>query len=630
MTSPKSPRNLGLPITMSATEIVSNLNTAKKMDDNRKLRRGVQINTGGLKPADAPPFGTSDPKLTVAQVEAQRFRASYLVSDTTPSKVDLSVTDVPGYMQLEVTAIDSYDHNPRQWKNEKYDEIFSSIEEGGFTGSLTVTRRRPGERYMLAAGSNTTLQILQALWAETGDEKYRWVDCIFQPYSGETRVLAQHLGENLNRGDMKFWEVAKGMCDLLALIEQDRAKPPGHAPTMNLREQAEALTKCGLRADKNSVSRWRMAVERLSTLGSATARLTSRGMRDTIQPRLVALRSLSAKFKIVEDEFWSAIVEPVLASYGKDVEAAPDDFFDASALCDRVEAALAERVEESVARVRQMLSVLKLSPELTLADLRMPSPNVMGASTRSASTAAEGGSAEANPAQGASAPHTKQAPLPLGPGQVRGTGAHPPASSGSNHAAVPGEAAEAQTPPPSSQPVADLGSLFDQPAASDDPLKDLHDAVAQLLQIANLTDVWRSADEMPLGFFAELPDPQIHARRKVQLGSPEFYARTVKSVVWWSLVFMTGQYREGAVPFLDKSSEFYKHFSSDEGPNALDGTDIENQQPDPHELQIHRITPGALREATRQLRTVEECAARVLERLPDRRRRMLQIYGSQA
>jgi ParB family protein of integrating conjugative element (PFGI_1 class) len=626
MTAPKSPRNLGLPITMSATEIVSNLNTAKKMDDNRKLRRGVQINTGGLKPADAPPFGNSDPKLTVAQVEAQRFRASYLVSDTTPSRVDLSVTDVPGYMQLEVTAIASYDHNPRQWKNEKYDEIYSSIKEGGFTGSLTVTRRRPGERYMLAAGSNTTLQILQALWAATGDEKYRWVDCIFQPYEKETRLLAQHLGENLNRGDMRFWEIAKGMCDLLSLIDGDRPKVSGQTVPMTLREQAEALTKCGLRADKNSVSRWRLTVERLSALGSATAKLTYRAVSESIQPRLGALKNLAVKFKIQEDAYWSSVVDPVLTAYGKDLDASLDGVFDATSLCDRVEAALAERVEESVATIRQMLAVLKLSPELTLADLRMPSPSMLGATARQPSNAATQGAADGGNSAGSPAPAGEQAPLPLGPGQVRGAGAHPPGPAGSDSTA----AAAAQSSALPSQPASATGQLFDEAAATDNPLKDLHAAVDLLLQISNLKDVWRAADEMPLGFFVELPDPQIHARRKVQLASPEFYARTVKSVVWWSLVFMTGQFREGAVPFLDKSSEFYKHFSSDEGPNALDGTDIENQQPDPHELQIHRITPGALRDATRQLRTVEECAARVLERLPERRRRMLQIYSSQA
>lgn len=632
MTSPKSPRNLGLPITMSASEIVANINTAKKMDDTRKARRGAQVNTGGLKPADAPPFGApaSEAKLTHAQAEQQRFRASYLVSDTTPSKVDLSVSDVPGYIQLEVMAIDSYDHNPRQWKNEKYDEIYSSIKEGGFTGSLTVTRRRPGERYMLAAGSNTTLQILQSLWAETGDEKYRWVDCIFQPYETETRLLAQHLGENLNRGDMRFWEVAQGMCELLSLIDSARAKAPGQDTPMTLREQAEALTKCGLRADKNSVSRWRLAVERLSALGSATAKLTYRAVSDSIQPRLGALKNLAAKFKIQEDAYWSLIVDPVLAAYSKDVDASADANFDPNNLCDRVEAALAERVEESVSRIRQMLSVLKLSPELTLADLRMPSPNVLGSgsTTRQVPEAADQhavvpGSA-AVPGKGA-----KQAPLPLGPGQVRGAGAHPPVPVGSDHAQSAAAPAP-QAPVPPTPPESAIGQLFDEPAATDDPLKDLHAAVTQLLQIANLADVWRAADEMPFGFFIELPDPQVHARRKVPLASPEFYARTVKSVVWWSLVFMTGQFREGAVPFLDQSSEFYKHFSSDEGPNALDGTDIENQAPDPHELQIHRITPGALRDATRQLRVVEECAARVLERLPERMRRMLQIYGSQA
>lgn len=142
----------------------------------------MKINAAALRPAESDPFklehGEHIP--TKAEREAAEVRASYLVSDTTPSKVDLSVKDMPGTSLLEVTQIDTYDGDPRLFANEKAEDIEGSIRANGFYEALVVTRRRDSERFMLAAGSNTTLRILKRLYTETQDEKYRWVNCIFQ------------------------------------------------------------------------------------------------------------------------------------------------------------------------------------------------------------------------------------------------------------------------------------------------------------------------------------------------------------------------------------------------------------------------------------------------------------------
>jgi ParB family protein of integrating conjugative element (PFGI_1 class) len=622
MTAPKNPRPLGLPITVSAAEVVANIAKANEMDRSRG-RRISKIAESNLQPAGGLPFGqaVADARPpTKAAIDQEKFKASYLVSDTTPSKVDLSNPDIPGYIRLEVTAIDSYDHNPRQWKNEKYEEIYSSIKEGGFTGSLTVTRRHPGARYMLAAGSNTTLQILQDLWAETADEKYRWVDCIFQPYDSETRLLAQHLGENLNRGDMRFWEVAKGMCDLLGWIEAESRTHAPEAKELSIRDKVEALAARGLKVQKSAIQLWLFAVQRLQKLGVATTQLSYNIARDTIQPRLGALKNLAAKFKIQEEEYWATVVDPVLAAYAKDIDASTSYTFEGSALCDLVESALAEKVGESVAVIRQMLSVLKLSPELTLADLRMPSPSLLaGPASQSAGLDAPAPAASTRTAT------PTQSPLALGPGQVRGAGAHPPAAP-TNHRASLNTPASAALPDPHAHPVPTAtGPLFAQAEPGGDPLQEFHAALRRLLEITNLTDTLRLRDEMPLGFYLELPDREIHARRKVAMGSPEFHARDVKSVTWWSLVFLSGQYREGSVPYIDHASQFFQHFSTDSGPNPLDGTDIQNDLPDVQDVLAHHIGPGPMRAAMQQMRVVEECAARVLEALPERWKLMNEI-----
>jgi ParB family protein of integrating conjugative element (PFGI_1 class) len=303
------------------------------------------------------------------------------VGDTTPSRVDLSVKDLPGPLLLQVTDIDVYDHNPRLFANEKIEDIEASLKANGFHDALVVTRRREGDRYMLAAGSNTTLRVLQELWRATQDERYLWVNCVYQPYEKETKLLAQHLGENLNRGDMRFWEIAKGMVGLLDQLDADAVREGKATKPMGLREQAEALTAMGLRASKSQVALWRFTTQYLAPLGDSLQYLTFRAVQDQLQPRTSALRALAARFGqhgLDEASYWREIVAPVLARHGSGAgDGDSADALDAAKLCDSIEAALAERVGESVASIRQMLSLLKLSPELTLADLRRPSPNLV-------------------------------------------------------------------------------------------------------------------------------------------------------------------------------------------------------------------------------------------------------------
>lgn len=621
MTAPKNPKPYGLPISIPASQALANLQVSEQMDAQRAARRtGTKIIMNALKPAETGPFGrtAADRQPNKAERDAAAVHDSYMVGDTTPSKVNLAVRDMPGPMRLEVTAIDCYDHNPRIFANEKAEDIEASIRANGYTDALVVTRRREGDRFMLAAGSNTTLRVLQDLWQTTQDEQFRWVNCIFQPYKSEPKLLAQHLGENLNRGDMRFWEVAKGMVALLDQLDSDaRAQDPAIQP-MKLREQAEALNSMGLRAGKSEVALWRFAVNNLSHLGPRLASLTLRGVQDHLQPRSNALKGLAAKFKISEASYWDSIVYPTLEAYGQSHgQEAEDTPFDASALCDLIEAAFAENVGESVASVRQMLSMLKLSPELTLADLRMPSPNlVVGrAPMRSESPAA---SVE-DDAERVSTP-AAQPQLPLGPSQVRGQGVNPPAPRPAPSPA-PVATGAPQVPQIQPQPSA-AGALF---VDGQDALQTLHAEVQKLLAIAGLEDTLLWCDAMPLGFFLEMPDRTRHARQQVGIGSPEHEARTIKTVVWWSLVLMTGQYRNGSEPYIDQTSNYFRAFAAQRGASTLTGTDVDATEPPLDDMLNHRMRPGRMAVAMRQLRVVEEAATAMFAQTPDRWRRMLEV-----
>jgi ParB family protein of integrating conjugative element (PFGI_1 class) len=621
MTAPKNPKPYGLPISIPASQALANLQVSEQMDAQRAARRtGTKIVMSALQPAESGPFGrTADRQPNKAERDAAAVHDSYMVGDTTPSKVNLAVRDMPGPMRLEVTAIDCYDHNPRIFANEKAEDIEASIRANGYTDALVVTRRREGDRFMLAAGSNTTLRVLQDLWQTTQEERFRWVNCIFQPYESDAKLLAQHLGENLNRGDMRFWEIAKGMVALLDSIESDlRARTPG-TKAMGLREQAEALNSRGLKAGKSEVALWRFAVENLAGLGSALPELTFRGVRDHLQPRTNALKALATKFKIEEASFWDSIVFPALETYGvsRSQQEETDKPFDAADLCDQIEAAFAENVGESMASVRQMLSMLKLSPLLTLSDLRMPSPNLVVGRTPSRDSApALSGEAAGNSPESS----TVQTHLPLGPSQVRGLGVNPPAP---RPAPSPAPLATGTTQVPQIQPQPSAaGGLF---ADGQDALQALHAEVQKLLAIAGLEDTLLWHDDMPLGFFLELPDRTRHARQQVGIGSPEHEARTIKSAVWWSLVLMTGQYRNGAEPYIDKTSNYFRAFAAEGAENPLTGTDIEATEPALDDMLNHRLKPGRMAVAMRQLRVVEEAATAMFAQAPERWRRMLEV-----
>lgn len=602
MTPPKrvNPVTAGLPLTIPIDEAMRNLSTAEQRRrrpvDTSKLMvvggEGVSLSGGPSRLA------------TGAPVLSESVKSSYRVQDTTPSEVDLR-RDLPETLLLEVTAIRCYDHNPRQYANERREDIRQGLKAHGFQGALVVTRRSPDQPYMLAAGSNTTLTLLQELYAETGAERYRWVSCTYQPFKSDAVVLAQHLGENLNRGDMRFWEVAVAMVDLLNMMAQEG--PSSQA--MSSREASEALAAMGLKADKSLVNQWRFAVTRLACMNQSVGLLTRTNVRETIQPRLSSLAALASRFGVSEDDYWNRVAGPALRGY--ELHQGNAETLDAEALCDAVEAELGRRIDEPVSSVRQMLSILKLRPDATLADLRAPSPNLAVGKSRPA-VGVEPSAKAAAPSQAA------QAPLALPPGLVRSgtTGQSQSPVAGSSRT-VPDEAS-AQTPTESTTGRSAIGPLFEDASAGGDSLQRLHVGLSRLLETVGLHDTLCWRDEMPLGFFLDLPDPEVHRRRRTEFGSAEYQARSIKSMVWWTVSTMAFQWMEGASEFLDHSSAFYRWCAADTGLSPLEGTDIDRSPPDADAVTLARINPGPGQTTMRLLREVEELAAEVLGSFAER------------
>jgi len=601
----------GLPQSVSVPQAMANIKMSEEIASSR--RRGVSV--ASLRSSESPIGILSGDRMNKPQRDLQARHDSYAVGDTAPSKIDLR-KDVPGPMLLKVTQIESYDKNPRIFGNEAREDIRQGLKAHGFTGTFAVTQRHPGGPWMLSAGSNTTLEVMKELWNETKDERFLHVNCVPQPYKGEATVLAQHLGENINRGDMRFWEIAKGLVDLLTLIEAERRREDPNVKDLSAREAADEITaNHGMRITKTRIALYRFTVRVLESLGTAREALTMRAVRDTYQPRINGLQSLAERFSFDEPRFLPEIVKPVLASAGTQYR--PDEAVDGSdglnaeVICSTMEATFAAKVGESADDVARMLAILRLNQKATLSELRQPSPSMIAGTSSSSAASAP------TPAS-----HQAQSPLNLGPGLVRTSGGHAAPSPTPAHTPPPASASHASataagTPAPA--PTAH-GPLFAAEDAQSDPFKALQVTLEALLTTAGLQDTLRWHDPMPLGFFLDLPDREKHQSKTVVPGSPEDQARSVKTMVWWFLTTLACQWMDGIAGCIDHSSLFYRVYSVEQAHqvNPLEGTDISSDAPDFTDFVFSRVVPGQVQDVVRQLRVVEELSARVLEAMPER------------
>ncbi|MEC8917625.1 MAG: ParB family protein [Pseudomonadota bacterium] len=158
-------------------------------------------------------------------------------------------------MSLTLDQLRSYDRNPRTQHNPKYDEIKESIKAVGLKQKLTVTQRPGDDRYMISDGGNTRLSILNELYQETGDKRYYHQDCHFVPWQGEINVLAGHLAENDNRGQLSWIERARGIFEAKRMIEEEAGE------TISQRELTKRLRVLGYTINHSHISKMLYTIE---------------------------------------------------------------------------------------------------------------------------------------------------------------------------------------------------------------------------------------------------------------------------------------------------------------------------------------------------------------------------------
>jgi ParB family protein of integrating conjugative element (PFGI_1 class) len=167
------------------------------------------------------------------------------------------IADTP--MVVTLDELKPYDLNPRVTRNPLYDDIKASIRMRGLDAPPSVTRR-PGEsHFIIRSGGNTRLSVLRELWAETKEERFFRIPCLFRPWSarGEIVALTGHLAENELQGGLTFIERALGVEKARELYEQES----GGSLTQS--ELAQRLTEDGYPITQPHVSRMQDAVRYL-------------------------------------------------------------------------------------------------------------------------------------------------------------------------------------------------------------------------------------------------------------------------------------------------------------------------------------------------------------------------------
>jgi ParB family protein of integrating conjugative element (PFGI_1 class) len=285
-------------------------------------------------------------------------------SATTGMSIDYEADD--SRLELPVTDIDYYDHNPRTALNSEFQAIKESIRENLIMSPLVVTKRPGARRYMLAAGGNTRLKAIQELYVETQNPRYAKTTCTYRAWRSESYVLAGHLIENEVRGDMTFWDKANGVMLLKKQLQEEEGK------SISIRDLESKMKLMGLPSNISTLSSWLFSIEKLPALGI----YLSTSIVRSIQPRYAQYKKLTAKFGREESDMLTWAFLPAQKVYAAQL-AANESNFELTKLLAETDHAFCVFLSISPDTAHKMWSLLEQFPDLSLGELqsRLSSPS---------------------------------------------------------------------------------------------------------------------------------------------------------------------------------------------------------------------------------------------------------------
>lgn len=195
-------------------------------------------------------------------------------------------------VSVSLDKLRAFDLNPRITRNPNYEEIKNSIKNRGLDHPPQITKRPGEDFYIIASGGNTRLAILNELWLETHDNKYRNIICVYRPWSsdslaqGNLHCLLGHLIENEMRGSLTFIERALAVANAVSLYQDDHK-------TASLKELAQMLCLAGYPTSPTQLS---IMSATITFLLPYIPELLYSGLSRRDIDKLLALRSGTGKF----------------------------------------------------------------------------------------------------------------------------------------------------------------------------------------------------------------------------------------------------------------------------------------------------------------------------------------------
>lgn len=263
---------------------------------------------------------------------------------------------------LHVTQIQAYEHNPRRERNAAFLEMKASIRATRrLVNRLTVTRRPGQEHYIIAAGGNTRLAILQELWEETHDDAFGVQQVIVQPWVSEIHAFTAHMIENRKRSDMSFWDSAVGCVFLREQLEAEAGAQ------LSVRKLVQAFERVGYAVGRSMLHQYEFAVKYLEPIHPwLTSDITKQ-----LQPKIGEWVRLAAVFDIEAGQLHDGVIQPALQSYAFELvgDEAAAQVFSVKTLVARLLSAVAARLSVPVDVVPVWLDIQRARPDVSRDEL---------------------------------------------------------------------------------------------------------------------------------------------------------------------------------------------------------------------------------------------------------------------
>ena len=476
--------------------------------------------------------------------------------------------------RVALSAISTYERNPRTTVNEAYGEIKDSMRVTGPDGVIQITQVPGRTGYVCAKGANTRLSIAKELRAEElalnpPGNRWEFLLCQIVPWQSHAAAIADHVKENVLRGDMTFWDKAKAC---VAIRDEMLAASGEKVATQQL--STSLLQQYGLAVDRPTLSRYLHSVEHFQAIGNLLSNPTVKDL----MPVSNELTRLAVIFELSEEQAWD-VIHQALTRFAEARDTSKG--LDVAACVHAMRSSMSVALQLTAHQMDFALTALAHSPKAVKADL-LTSPEPTTALQLLTRSGGEGGEDDDQEASGAgsqgallagqgedtgqsdsSSPDTRQRHDPTDPAaQGAGHTQIPPKSPSGALVGAPsgGAVSGGQAPALEIKPRPTMGLReLDVGTAMDEVIEAIN-----AFSLSCGIDRWVvTGAGLPYGFYMEIVDSETEGIPSLVQPSNECPDNRIRIAAWWLCAGLCHQCDEQETLLLPEHSHFRRMWLAD-------------------------------------------------------------------